>query len=438
MRKNFIKKITAAALSLSMVIGSTGVAFAATHAANGANIAASTSWTSFSVRDDLHGLPVTDWEKSLLDEIAKAQAEGKEDAESYQSFTEGYFTAKPVSSGFVYYVKNSGWDGEYNPYTGDLIGDNPWGMTIQTGNMPVEKLRKYTISFNIKSTLEGSVTVKDESGNPKKDETGKEITEKTYIKHIGFKAYDPVSQGGPAVDFDVISGANTSGIIELDSRETAGKNVTATITIPATYGSESLGVMFALGARLVSYPDELAMKGNVTVSNFKITAGDQYSVTFTGNGKNVTSYVNGGSSIAAPLASQLGKKGYNIDYYTFNGKKYTTSVGPVNSNMTLTAHYAKTKKPAKPKISKANNKSKKKIKLTIKKTKNAVGYQIKYSLKKNMKKAKTKTTTKKTYTIKKGLKSGKFVYIQVRGYNKDDLGNKVFGKWSKKKKTVVR
>ena len=438
MKKSFVRKLTAVALSLSMVLGSTGAAFGAVHAGNGENIAGSTKWTSFSVRDDLHGLSVTEWEQSLLDEIAKAKADGNEEADNYQSYTEGYFTAQPAATGFNFYVVNSGWDGEYNPYTGELMGDNPWGMTVQTGNLPIEKQRKYTISFNIKSTLEGSVTKKDANGNALKDEKGNDVTEKTYVKHVGFKAYDPVSQGGPAVDFDVIDGANTSGIIELDSRKAEGVNVTATITIPSTYGSESLAVMFALGARLSTYPDEIAMKGNITVSNFKITAGDQYSVTFTGNGKSVTSYVNGGSSIATPGTALFGKKGYNIDYFTFNGAKYTTTVGPVNSNMTLSAHYAKTKKPSKPTISKVNNKSKKKVKLTIKKTKNAVGYQIKYSLKKNMKKAKTKTTTKKTYTIKKGLKSGKLVYIQVRGYNKDDLGNKVFGKWSKKKKTVVR
>ena len=228
------------------------------------------SWSSFSVRDDLHGLPVTEWEQSLLDLIAEAKAEGNEEADSYQSYTEGYFTAAPTEAGFNYYVVNSGWDGTYNPYTGDLMGDNPLGMTVQTSSLPIEKCHKYTISFNIKSTLEGTKTVWDENGYPVKDKNGNDVTEKTYIKHVGFKAYDPVSQDNPAVDFDVIDGADAAGIIELDSRKADGVNVTATITIPSTYDSGSLAVMFALGARLVSYPDEIDMRGNITVSNFQV------------------------------------------------------------------------------------------------------------------------------------------------------------------------
>ena len=77
------------------------------------------------------------------------------------------------------------------------------------------------------------------------------------------------------------------------------------------------------------------------------------------------------------------------------------------------------------------------LKVRYKKVKNAAGYQIKYSAKKNMKGAKTKTTTKVKYTIKK-LKSRKFTYVRVRAFAKDSTGQKVYGKFSAKKKVFIK
>ena len=48
-RRNIFKKISAAVLSLTMIVGMTGVVPAAGHAANGANIASNISWDYFSV-----------------------------------------------------------------------------------------------------------------------------------------------------------------------------------------------------------------------------------------------------------------------------------------------------------------------------------------------------------------------------------------------------
>ncbi|MCR5736955.1 MAG: hypothetical protein K6G64_04820 [Eubacterium sp.] len=453
MRKNFMKKVTAVALSLTMVIGAANIVSAA-HAANGSNIASKVSWDSFSVRDDLNGKADTEWHIALQEEIKKAKAAaladfeaGKIDqteynalvreADGYESYTQGYFSAAPTASGFDFYAKNTGWDGEY--YNGNLVADNPWGMTVQLlGNgVSIEKGRKYTVSFKIKSTLKGKKKVVDENGDVVKV-NGKEVEEDNYIKHISFKLYDTVSKGGPAVDLDSVTGATTAGMIELDSSKDEWKTITANVTIPAKYGSDYMGIMFALGARQVSYPDEVAMSGYVSVSDFKIVAGNQYKVTYTGNGKSYASYVNGGSraSVNSSIASKLGKKKYTIDCYTLNGAKYNFGAA-VNKDITLAAHYVKTKKPKKVKISSAKSPSKKKMKVTVKKAANAVGYQIKYSSKKSMKRAKSKSTTKTAYTIKK-LKSGSFIYIQVRGYNLDSLGNRVYGKWSKKKIAVVK
>ena len=453
-RKNLMRKITAVTMSLTMILGTANVVSAA-HANNGANIASNTSWASFSVRDDLHGLPKTDWEISLLEEIDKTIAKAEEDfakgtitkkeyedivaeANNYQSYTEGYFSAPPTASGFDFFAVNTGWDAEW--YNGDKVADNPWGLTVQLkGNgVPIEKGRKYTVSFKIKSTLQGEYTVKDENDKDVIGEDGKPVKEENHIKHISFKVYDTVSKGGPAVDLDSVTGATTSGGITLDSSKDEWQTVTAQVTVPAKYGSDYMGVMFALGARSKTYPNEDAMNGYVYVSDFKIIAGNQYKVTYTGNGKTYASYVNGGAatSVTASTASKLGKKGYTIDYYTLGGSKYNFS-SAVNKDITLAAHYVKTKKPAKVKIASAKSPSKKKVKVTVKKANNAVGYQVKYSKKSNMKSAKSKTITKTSYTIKK-LKSGTFVYIQVRAYNLDSLGNKVYGKWSKKKIAVVK
>ena len=48
------------------------------------------------------------------------------------------------------FVKNTGWDGEYNKFTNALVGDNPWGLTMTVSDIPVELGRNYTISFKIK------------------------------------------------------------------------------------------------------------------------------------------------------------------------------------------------------------------------------------------------------------------------------------------------
>ncbi len=455
MRKNFMKKITAVALSLTMVVGAANIVSAVPHAANGANVAGNVKWECFSVRDDSYGKPDTEWHIALQEEIKKTKAAALKDfeagkitkadydkivaeADGYESYTQGGFASQPTASGFDFYAENTGWDGEY--YNGNLVADNPWGMTVQfKGNgVSIEKGRKYTVSFKIKSTLKGKKNKKDDEGNDViNPETGEAVQETNYVKHISFKLYDTVSKGGPAVDLDSVTGATTAGMITLDSSKDEWQTVTAQVTIPAKYGSDYMGIMFALGARQVTYPEEVAMQGTVSVSDLKIIAGNQYRVNFTGNGKTYATYVNGGSAVSvnSSIASKLGRKGYTIDGYTLNGTKYNFGTA-VKKDITLAAHYVKTKKPGKGKISSAKSPSKKKVKVVVKKIANAVGYQVRYSTKKSMKGAKSKTIGT-SGTIKK-LKSGSFVYIQVRGYNVDSLGNKVYGKWSSKKITVVK
>lgn len=430
MRKKLFKKMTAAVLALTMVVGLTGVVSAA-HAANGANVAASGKWTSFSVctRED-GGV----WEDALKAIVTDEYPNGQTKYVDYA--TEGYIAAGSTASQFQFYVKNSGWDGEYNPITGELVTDNPWGMTATLTGIPVEHGRYYTISFAIKSTLKGSKTLKDEAGNALKDEAGDDLTEPVTTKHLLFKAYDPISRGEPSVEFISTSGASVGGYITVDSATEEWKNVTATIKIPdkKTFPADQMGIKIALGAFLKTYPDEIAMSGSVYVKDFKITAGTQYLVKYTNGKTTQLQYVNKGG-VASMV--KLPKAGYTLTgYKTASGAKYNFS-SPVNSNLTLTAVYTKTKKPAKPKSVKVKTSGKKKVKVTFKKVAKANGYEIKYSYKKNMKGAKTKTTKKVNYTIKK-LKSKKIVYVKVRAFTYDSAGKKVYGKLSVRKKAYVK
>lgn len=419
MRKNIFKKITATVLSLSMIIGMTGVVSAA-HAANGANVGLSGKWSSFSVctRED-GGV----WEDALKAIRTDDYPEGQVKYKDYA--TEGWVTANSKNNYMEFYVKNSGWDGNYDP-NGNLVGDNPWGLWAAKTGIPVERGRYYTISFKIKSTL-----IAEEST----DETTGEVKPAVTKKHVLFKAYDPISRGEPSVEFISISGATTAGMIELEKDQE--KTITALIKIPDSsklYPSDQVAVKFAAGANMYTYPDEAAMSGYIYVSDFKVTAGTQYQVTYTNGKKTQSKYVNRGTRVSS---INLPMKGYTLTgYKTSTGAKYNFNT-PVTSNLKLTAVYTKTKKPAKPKIS-LKSSGKKKVTVNIKKKAAGVqGFEIKYSTKKNMKKAKTKTTTKTKYVVKK-LKSGSLVYVQVRAYTYDSAGNKVYGKYSSKKKAFVK
>ena len=48
-RKGFLKKVSAVALALTMVVGSISIVPAASHASNGANVASNITWNYFSI-----------------------------------------------------------------------------------------------------------------------------------------------------------------------------------------------------------------------------------------------------------------------------------------------------------------------------------------------------------------------------------------------------
>ena len=426
MRNNMFKKITAAVMSLTMILGTTGVVMGA-HAANGANVATNTQWSSFSICTREDG---GTWEDAL---IALPQEKFKD------YWTEGWVAddAELSASSVNFYVACTGWDGQYVDGIEGPVGDNPWGLWFAGTGIPIEKGRYYDISFKIKSSLKASVAVKDDEGN----ETGekKDMT----LKHISFKAYDPISRGEPSVAFESITSdkvtstgddrVSPDGMILLDSSDSDWMTVKARIKIPQKqYAAEVVGFKFACGAFLVTYPDEIALKGYINVKDFEVKAGNQYTVKYTNGVTSSSKYVNEGDSVTS---MNMPKAGYTLTGFTSNGSKYTFGT-PVKSDLTLTAAYTKTAAPAAPKFS-AKSRAKKKVSVTITKTANAVGYEVQCAKKKNMKGAKKGITTKTTYTVK-GMKSKKLAYVKVRGYNVDSAGNKVFGKLSKAKKVYVK
>lgn len=408
-------------MSLTMVVGMTGVVSAA-HASNGTDVATNAKVSSFSVLTEEDGGV---WKNALENIRTDKYPNGQVARKDF--VTEGWLTDQNgaiSTSNMEMFVKNCGWDGEYNKFTGALVGDNPWGLTMTVSDIPVELGRYYTISFKIKSTLKGTVT----------DETTKK-QEEVKSKHILFKAYDPKSNGEPSVNFTSISGATSGGYITVNNGDDY-KTVTATVKIPDTkkeYGGDVMGLKFALGAFIKTFPKEINMSGTVYVKDLKVIAGNQYTVKFTNGSQSQTKYVNAGSQVTP---ASFSKKGYTLAGFKNKATGAMYNFGSaVNSDLELVAVFNKTAKPGKPSIKVKG--AKKKATVKYKKVKNAAGYQIKYSAKKNMKGAKTKTTTKVKYTIKK-LKSRKFTYVQVRAFAKDSTGQKVYGKFSAKKKVFIK
>lgn len=428
--KKIAKKIMASVLSLTLVIGMTSSVFAA-HAANGANVATGINWSSYSIctmedhkaNEDGSKAHPWCWYHSLThlvaDNFPDGQVEGKDFA------TKGYVVAGATASAFQFYVANTGWDGEYNPMTGELAGDNPYGLRVLSSGFAVEKGRTYDISFKVRSTLKGTKETKDEAGNVIETQ---DITK----KHILFKAYNPTAPGEPGVAFTSTSGCTIGGMIETDSAE-GEKTVTAKILVPKTYDGTVVALNFSCGAFLKTYPDEIALKGSLYFSDVKVTAGAQYAVKYTYGSKSYTEYVNSGDKTSG---HNFGIKGKTLTGYknASTGANFNLST-PVRSNLTLKCVYTATKKPGKVKVKVVAQK--KKAKLTFSKLANAKGYEIKYSNKKNMKKAKVKRTTKKSLTIKK-LKSGKKTYFQIKAYNIDSAGKRVYSKKTVKKNAFIK
>lgn len=397
--RNLFKKSVALTMAAVMTIGAAGVVSA--RQADNDNIATG-KWKSFSICTREDG---GKWEDSLIDLRTDDFPQGQVKGTDYA--TEGKIT-QSTSSAFDFNVVNSGWDGQYSVATGELVGDNPWGMTASMTGLALEAGRSYTISFEIMSTLVAGLLT---------------------TKHIQFKAHQ-IGFGDAAFELTNMVNCTADGTVELVS----GKGlipVSATFTVPSDFKGEA-GFKFALGALLYTYKNEIAMSGDIYVRNFKITANHQHKVKFVLQGKTVQEvYLNDGEVVAG--VPTVSRKNYTFGGWTVNGKTVDATKTAIKADTTITAKWVKTTKPARAKIKKLVSKKSKQITVTLSKTKKAVGYQIQYSTTNKFKKVKTKTTKKTTYTIKK-LKSGTKYYVRVKAYKLDSKGNKVLSKkWSKVK-----
>lgn len=455
MRRELFKRIVATVMSLTMVVGMINVVSAA-HAANGANVASNITWDYFSLMpldgeaslDEKHNGHVAGedgsrqhpycWYHALThintEEYPNGQIPGKD------FVTQGWVVPGSTASSARFYIANTGWDGQYNDRDGSLVGDNPWGLRLYSSSIPVEKGRSYTLSFKYKSDLKGKKTIYemtedgdfkyDENGEkiPVKDEAGNPVQEDNFQKHINLSVINPSNSSG--LDFIAYNGCSSAGYFVADSTK-GEQTISVTFKVPATYAGTSVAIQFALGSYIVTYPDELAMRGNFYLNDVKVTAGTQYAVKYVYGKKTYTQYVNKGERATG---YKFAVKGKTFKGYKKGSANYNLST-PITGDTTLTCVYVNTPKPAKAKVKfKAQ---KKKVKLSLKKMKNCVGYQIKYANNKKMKKAKTRYTTKKTYTVRR-LKSKKKTYFQVRGYNLDSAGKRVLSKKVLKKAVKVK
>ena len=412
----------------------------------------------------------------MLKEIAKGKDEalkeykaGKITEEEYnkkiaeidgwQSYTEGYPVDAVNKGGNVdFWCVNTGWDGEYaaTSYGGEkvLVADNPWGLTCTMDKIPVEYGRYYTMDFDISSELKATV----------------EDQKIPSDKYCLVKAYDYQSRGEPAASFESFKVNGTEAAKDgrfRIAKTPAGESevvthITATFKIPDSKNEWSgghdkgmftyMGIKFALGAFAKTHEnevdagtaeswEEIALKGYVHIKNLKVLAGTQYAVRYyDGSVQKDLRYVNEYDQ-AKNIA--LKKKGYTQTGYINMATGSKFSFGTlIEKDTNLKATWTKTQKPKKASFT-VKSKKKKKATVTFKKNTNAKGYEVKYSYNKKFKKkakykTKTKTTSKtSTYTIK-SLKSSKVLYVKARAFNKDSCGNKVYGKWSKRKSVYVK
>ncbi len=412
-------------MALTLAVGMTASCLAAApHAANGANIVKNGKWASFSVCTREDG---GEWEDSLKAIRTTDYPNGQQKGVDYA--TEGRIKTSTGSDNFDFLVSNSGWDGEYDKTSGALLGDNPWGMTatLDMGKNIVEKGREYTLSFKIKSTLKVG-----------------EGEDEVLTKQINVKAYHP-GNGDPAFGFYDVNGIDDNGFMVLNYQDTKADSDENWVTVSAkfqvpnknTYIDGKFGVKFALGAYIVSREKEIGMRGHIYVKDFKVTAGEQKTVTFKGGTMTKTQYVNVGATAeyvkdSKPKYTLLGYKAPNGTIYTENN----ISSYKITKDTVFTAVWQKTPKPSKPSFKLKSGK--KKATIVFKNTKNAKGYQIKSSKKKNMKGSKTTSFNAATGQKKVSGKRGKYLYVKVRAYNIDSEGNKIYGSYSKVKKVFVR
>ena len=357
MRKNFFKKISAVALSLTMVVGMVGTVPAAVK--TGTDISNGVKWQAFSIHTREDG---GKWE----DELKKDGQVYNNKKDAFKSYGENAKLAAASTNGdALLNITSTGYSAQWTPM-GTVVQSNPWGVTLKK-ILNIDRGRTYTISFKIKSTLENEIkktqNVPGKYYYETKDKKGKTIVHYTtsvvkkngktvdkatgnpvshvgtvvgtgvmnYVKHIHFKAYrNNEKDGDPALTLQnvkatyngksVYSKKGDYTFIALDSRNKDYVTVTANVTIPGdslAYKQSTMGLKFAFGSFTMEYPNENDMSGTIDVQDFKVVAGSD--VPKATKVSKATAKAKKGT-MKVSLKKAKGAKGYEVQYFTSYSK----------------------------------------------------------------------------------------------------------------------
>lgn len=166
--------------------------------------------------------------------------------------------------------------------------------------------------------------------------------------------------------------------------------------------------------------------------------GQMYTVKFdTKGGKKISSQkVWPGGTVKKPANPKREKYTFAGWYKDSKCKSKWNFNSKIEKQTTIYAKWDKVK-VAKTSIRKLKNTSGRKMTVAFKKVSKAKGYQIRYSANANMKAAKKKEV-KNTSKVISGLKKGVTYHVQIRAYQKDSAGKKVYGNWSRTKSVTIR
>ena len=344
MRKNFFKKISAVALSLTMVVGMVGTVPAAVK--TGTDISNGVKWQAFSIHTREDG---GKWE----DELKKDGQVYNNKKDAFKSYGENAKLAAASTNGdALLNITSTGYSAQWTPM-GTVVQSNPWGVTLKK-ILNIDRGRTYTISFKIKSTLKNEIkqTKKRKDGTGYNVGTGK----MNYIKHVHLKAYrNNTKDGDPSEKLYAVKatykGANVlsntkdfKNMIKLDSRNDDYVTVTAKVTVPGDtikYKQKTMGFMFAMGAFLKEFPNENDMSGQVEIKDFKVVAGNPVA---TSKAPKLKTKKAKKAYIKATASKVKGAKSYEFQYSAKKNFSSKTKVASKKNTVKLTGKKIKSKK----------------------------------------------------------------------------------------------
>ena len=357
------------------------------------------------------------WYHSLTNSSTSERPDGYVEGQDFA--TKGWVVPGTTASNARLYAKSTGWDALYNGEV--LADDNPYGLRFYTSNIPIKKNCTYTLSFKYTSDIYR--TIYKGAQNEK---------EEIYTKHIGLEIINP--QDGSNLNFTENSGCTKYGIFLAD-KNADEKTITVKFKIPADYEGENIFVQLNAGAYLLSYPDEIDMKGSLYVKDLKLVAKTS---------DNSTTVAPTTVQSATEQPTTEAEKTTTVEPATAEPttKDTQTKVDPVNISTKTTSYDKPDKATENPSVSKslgatsvtkaAKSKKATKVSVTFKKINGATKYQVQISTSKKFKKVLVNKIIKKvkvTISSKK-LKNKKKLYIRVRAVGTD--------KWSKPKKIKIK